>query len=180
MVAAMVRPTIEGVRVREVPGTGGALLGTMPVDALGMVELGPLPVDGYDWYLIRYSFLNESGVTDGGNGWVASGPSATPWLRPTDEEGWHSGIFAGGAGTGPGIAGPVELGNAEGVRWAAVGDACPLVIGLGDVAVVSTRVDGFAEGEVMLFRDYPELTGMFEIEVASECSWTFSAVHYQG
>ena len=66
------------------------------------------------------------------------------------------------------------------MRWAAVGQGCPLVVKLNDVAIVSTHVDGFAEGEVFLFRDYPELVGMYEIKVESECSWTLSALNYQG
>lgn len=152
----------------------------MPIDALGMVELGPLPVDGYDWYLIQYSFLNASGVTDGGIGWVAAGPSTSPWLAPADDAGWYTGIFAGAAGTGPGALGPVEIADSQGVPWAAVGQACSLVVSLNEVVIVSTRVDGFAEGEVLLFRDYPELVGMFDIEVESDCSWTLSAVTYQG
>lgn len=179
-VAFMVRPTVEGLRVRAVPGSTGELVSTMPLDALGMVELGPLTVDGFDWYLVRYSFLNASGVTDGAVGWVASGPSTSPWLAPVDDAGWYSGIFAAGAGAGPGALGPVEIGDSQGVRWAAVGEACPLVVSLGDVAIVSTTVDGFAEGEVFLFRDYPELAGMVDIDVESECSWALSALTYQG
>ena len=151
----------------------------MPLDALGMVELGPLPVDGNDWYLIRYSFLNASGVTDGATGWVASGPIAAPWLASADDAGWYSGIFAGAAGTGAGVVGPVEIGDFHAVRWAAVGQGCSLVVSINDVEIVSTSVDGFAQGGVELFRDYPGLVGTFDIEIESECSWTLSQGTYE-
>ena len=155
----------------------------MPINAMGMVQLGPLAVDGYDWYLIQYAFLNASGVTDGGTGWVASGPTATPWLTPADDAGWYTGLIAGAAGTGPGVAGPVEIEDwNHGVRWAAVGDACPLDINLNDERIVSTIVDGFAEGEVGsdLFVEHSELVGTVTVEVAGECAWTLSVVRYQG
>jgi hypothetical protein len=50
----------------------------MPLDAYGLVELGPLPVDGYDWYRIRAGFLDN--LTGGGtnSGWVAYGQAHRP------------------------------------------------------------------------------------------------------
>jgi hypothetical protein len=78
------------------------------------------------------------------------------------------------------VVGPAEIGAGYGVRWAAVGDDCPLVVIINDVAVVSTRVNGFAEGEVSLFEEYPELIGTFDIEVETECAWTLSHGTYQG
>jgi hypothetical protein len=90
---------------------------------------------------------------------------------------------AGDAGTGPGVAGPVDIGNWNyGVLWAAVGDACPLDINLNDVAIVSTSVDGFAEGTAQsdLFVEHPELVGTVSIEVSSVCSWAVTIVKYQG
>jgi hypothetical protein len=153
----------------------------MPDDALGMVELGPLPADGYDWYLVRYSFLNDSGVTEGASGWVASGPADSPWLRPTDEDGWCCPFSAGASGTGSGVVGPVEIGEGHGLRWALVGgEDCPLVITINDVEIVSTRVHLFYQSEVFLFRDYPELAGTVDIEVQTDCAWTLSHGMYQG
>ena len=151
----------------------------MPLDADGGVRLGPLPVDGYDWYLIGYTFVN-AGHADGGAGWVAYGPSASPWLAPADDVIGGYTPFAGTAGTGSGSVGPVEIGDGYGMRWAAVGDDCPLVVSINDVAVVSTRVNSFAEGEVFLFRDYPVLVGTLDIEVETECAWTLSHGTYQG
>jgi hypothetical protein len=149
----------------------------MPLDAVGSIELGPLPADGYDWYRIRAGFLYD--LTDDGAGWVAFGPSSTPWLALADDvPGYFP--FRGTAGTGPDVVGAVEIGDGHGVRWAAVGEDCPLVVSIDDVAIVSERVDGFAEGEVFLFRDYPELVGMFDIEVDTKCSWTLSHGTYQG
>jgi hypothetical protein len=182
-VAAMLRPTVEGIRVRASPGSTGEMLATMPLDALGMIELGPLPRDGYDWYLLRYSFLNASGATDGGVGWVASGPTTSPWLVPAEDAGWYTGLVAGDAGTGPGVAGPIEIADwNHGVRWAAVGTACPLDININDASIVSTDVNGFAEGEVQsqFFVEHPELVGTVSIEIASDCSWALSVVRYQG
>lgn len=87
--------------------------------------------------------------------------------------------FAGTAGKGPGVVGPVEIDHDQFVRWAAVGQDCPLVVTINDVEIASTSVDGFAEGEVALF-DYPEPVGKFDIEIDTECSWTLSHGTYQG
>ena len=57
--------------------------------------------------------------------------------------------------------------------------ASTCVVSINNVDIVSTRVDGFAQGEVALL-DYPELVGMFDIEVNTECSWTLSHRTYQG
>jgi hypothetical protein len=89
---------------------------------------------------------------------------------------------AGGAGAGPGVVGPVEIDYWNyGVDWAAVGDACPLHINLNDVAIVSTNVDGFAEGTAQsdLFLEHPELVGSVS-EVSSACWWALTVVRYQG
>jgi hypothetical protein len=162
----------------------GELLRTMPTDALGMVELGPLPLDGHDWYVIQYTFLNASGVTEGGQGWVASGPSESPWLVPAQEAGWYSGLVAGYAGSGSALLGPVEIRDPfpHGLRWAAVGDHCGLRIALGDEEIVSTTIDRFASGEwpTTFFIDQPALIGMVTITVEGECAWAVSVVFYQG
>ena len=152
----------------------------MPLEADGGVVLGPLPADGYDWYLISYTMVDE-GRFDGGKGWGADGPAETPWLAPASPGGVVGGTtsFRGTAGTGPGVVGPVEIGDYYGLSWAAVGEDCPLVVSINDVAVVSTRVDGFAEADVSL-GEYPELLGTFDIEVETECSWTLSHGTYQG
>ena len=164
--------------MRATPGTGGQLLSTMPLDASGLIEFGPLPADGFDWYFIRYHFA-VTGSLDLESGWVAYGPAETPWLTPTNEV--IAGVtWPGAAGTGPGVVGPAEIGGPSGLRWAAVGEDCPLAVSINDVAVVSTRVHGFAEGEVSFLEDYPELVGTFDIEVETECAWTLSHGGYQG
>jgi hypothetical protein len=150
----------------------------MPDYAVGGVELGPLPMDGYDWYRIRYGFA-DAGHAAGGAGWVAYGPSASPWLAPPAGDQSDIRTFAGTAGTGDGVVGPVEIGDYYGVRWAAVGQACPLVVSINDVAVVSTTVDGFADGDVRLFQGYPEVVGTFDIEIETECAWTLSHGTYE-
>lgn len=145
----------------------------MPRDAVGAVALGPLPVGGYDWYHILYTYLSP-GAASGGDGWVAYGPSASPWLAPPAGDPSGSLSFAGAAGTGPGVVGPVQAGDFQGVHWAAVGQACPLVVSIDDVTIVSTRVDGFADGEVRLSEEYPELVGTFDIDIETDCAWTLS------
>ena len=161
--------------MRAEPGTTAQLLSTMPLNADGRVALGPLPADGYDWYLIYYN-VQGTGSVEGGFGWVAYGPATTPWLAPTDLFIGGYSFYAGDAGRGPGVVGPVEIGDNYGMRWAAVGQACPFVVSINDVEVVSTRVDAFAEGQVPL----SELAGTFDIEVETECAWTLSHGEYQG
>jgi hypothetical protein len=185
-VGTMVEPTVDGLRVRSAPGTTAELTATLPPAAYGMVELGPLPADGYAWYLVSYAFLNSSGVTEGGIGWIAAGSSSSPWLVETSAEGWYTGLIAGYAAIGSSTEGPVEIEDwNHGVRWAAVGTSCRLEVALESatdrVSIVSTTVDGYADGEVSeLFLRNPDFTGRVMIDVETDCAWAVSVVRYQG
>lgn len=91
-VGALARTTVERLRIREEPGLEGASLGTLAESEVGYVLAGPVPADGYDWYLLSaLSLPQASGCitpidTDPYNcptwlGWAAArGPDGDPWL----------------------------------------------------------------------------------------------------
>ena len=182
-VGSIVEPAISGVRVRSQPGTGAELLDTLPDDAVGLVDLGPLYADGYAWYrLAAYSF-----ASGGGEGWVASGPRSAPWLVESDRRFGDHGAIQGFAGTGSASVGPIDFsGPNRGLRWAAVGDDCQLDIVLHSaseqLSAVSTAVVGYAEGNLPtdFFVVNSWFVGSLTIDVTSSCSWALSIVEFIG
>jgi hypothetical protein len=49
-VGMMVTPVVDGVTLRESPGTGGTRIGTLAQGSLNYVVDGPAEADGYTWY----------------------------------------------------------------------------------------------------------------------------------
>jgi hypothetical protein len=185
VVGEMVETNIGGLRARTQPGTSSPVVHTLPEGAIGLVELGPLSADGYDWYRVQYAYLNAFGVTDGGRGWMASGSSDAPWLVPTERH-WDHGPIAGFAGSGSELIGAVQMNDPwQEIRWAALGSDCSFVLTFESesqrAAGVVIVVDGYAEGVVEdLFPDTPEFVGSVAVRIATECRWTYAIVTYIG
>ena len=51
-VDGLARTTVDGLRIREDPGTGSVSLGTVIEGEIGYVVDGPVSADGFDWYLL--------------------------------------------------------------------------------------------------------------------------------
>ena len=181
---------VSGLRVRSQPGTGSEQLDTLPDDAVGLVDLGPLyatdlgPLysDGYAWYHLTYFPTQGDGM-----GWVASGPRSAPWLIESDRRFGDHGAIQGFAGAGSASVGPIELSDPNhGLRWAAVDDDCQLNIVLHNaseqISAVSSAVVGYTEGSLPtdFFVVNPSLVGSFTIEVTSNCTWALSIVEFIG
>lgn len=183
----MVEAVIGDIRVRSEPGTSADVLAALPEEAVGLVELGPLHDDGFAWYRVQYSYMNSSGVTDGGQGWIASGWRSSPWFLQTDDVHWDHGAIQGFAGSNSATVGPAQIPDQNyGLRWAAIGTACAIDIvldnGTEQVLTVSTPVQGYAEGELAsdFFIDHPALVGSITIQVQSSCEWAVSVVQFIG
>ena len=187
IVGSTIEAARDGIRIRTKPGTSADALGTVREGAVGFVELGPLPVGGYAWYLITTGYLNTSGVTDGGQGWVASGLSSSPWFVENDDVVTEHGDMTGFAGSGDASVGPVEVDEMHGLRWAASSTGgCGIDIALSNgterVLVVSTPIMRYGEGglPVDFFVNNPTLVGSVMIEVQSSCDWAVSVVQFIG
>lgn len=95
-VDTVVRTTVAGLRLREEPTTGAALLGTLSTGANSYVVDGPVEADGYSWYLLsglgipQYSGCSGPMATDPWEcpvwfGWVAAAsPDGEAWLSAHD------------------------------------------------------------------------------------------------
>jgi hypothetical protein len=93
---SFVAPVLDGVTLRESPGTGGTRVGTLAQDSLNYVVDGPVVADGYAWYALSGPGLPPSSgcitpvPTDPLEcptwfGWAAAGdPDGTAWFEPTD------------------------------------------------------------------------------------------------
>lgn len=97
-VDTVVRTTVAGLRLREEPTTGAASLGTLSNGAQSYVVDGPVPADGYSWYLLsglgipQYSGCAGPMATDPWEcpvwfGWAAAGsPEGDAWLAEGDPD----------------------------------------------------------------------------------------------
>lgn len=89
---SVVRAIVPDLRVREVPGFSGRVLGTLPLSAESLVVDGPVSDDGHTWYAVQAMGLpigtgcEQPVTTDPYNcpgwfGWVAAhGKDGSPWL----------------------------------------------------------------------------------------------------
>lgn len=95
----LAQATVDGLRLRETPGTAGKPLGTLALGATSIVVEGPEPADGYDWYLLSGLGLpHDSGCVTGPDskdpwtcpvwlGWAAArSPDGDEWLRRAEPD----------------------------------------------------------------------------------------------
>ena len=68
--------TVDGLRLRETPGTAGKPLGTLALGATSIVVDGPKTADGYDWYLLSGLGLPYA------SGCITGPDSKDPWTCP--------------------------------------------------------------------------------------------------
>src|SRR5881409_1931015 len=69
----------SGLRVRSRPGTSQGVIGLLPSGAKLVVELGPVRVDNFGWYLVRDADPADPAFQEG---WVAAGFAPDPFLVP--------------------------------------------------------------------------------------------------
>ena len=72
---------IDGLRVRQRPGTGAPIsTGLLPLGAEMEVIMGPFPLDAFGWYLVADADPADPAFDEG---WVAAGHEPDPFLRTT-------------------------------------------------------------------------------------------------
>lgn len=179
-----VSTSASGLRVRSGPGLSQGVLTLLPADANLVVELGPVRVDSWGWYLVRDADADEPTFEEG---WVAAGFMPSPYLVPATFELPFNPIVAGFAHDGNGEFGPVHIEDANYVvLWVASvlpgGNGCSfsadLVPGSGTAvpAIRSTVGTAPAIGTLYgtFFAEHPELVGDVFLRVTSDCSWALS------
>jgi len=173
-----------GLRVRSRPGTSQGVLASLPTGAKLVVELGPVRVDNYGWYLVHDADAAAPAYTEG---WVAAGFMPNPYLVPANFDLPVNPIVAGFAHEGNGEFGPVPVADANyAVRW--VASALPgksgcsfsvdLVPGTGTAVPAIRATIGKAPAPGNLYGDFfaahPTLKGDLFVRVTSDCSWALT------
>jgi hypothetical protein len=182
-----VSTSASGLRVRSGPGLSQGVLTLLPAGANLVVELGPVRVDSWGWYLVRDADADEPIFEEG---WVAAGFMPSPYLVPATFELPFNPIVTGWAHEGNAEFGPVRIEDANyEVRWVAAvlaaGVGCSfsadLVPGSGTAVHAISATVGTAPAPGSLYGDFfaahPELVGVdVFLRVASDCSWALSIV----
>jgi hypothetical protein len=182
----VVATAIDGLRVRQRPGTGAVVVaGLLPLAAELEVRLGPIPVDGLGWYLVADADADEPEFDEG---WIAAGFEPEPFLRSTGRTADDTPVVAAFALTGDAEYGPFEIADAEhAIRWIAVdpegvrcsfaavlepagGEPVPAIRAtIGDTVVPGTLQPSF-------FAAQDSVRGQVFLTVASDCAWALSVV----
>jgi hypothetical protein len=175
----------SGLRLRSRPGTSQSVIAALPIGSKLIIELGPVRVDKYGWYLVHDADSNAPAFTEA---WVAAGFAPDPFLVPTTFTLLFNPILAGYAHQGDGDFGPVRITDANvAVRWAAsppTAAGCSLAVDLRAgsgtaipairATVGSTPVPGDLYSQY--FAAHPQLTGDIFVHVVSKCSWALTFV----
>ncbi len=185
-----VSTSASGLRVRSGPGLSQGVLTLLPAGANLVVELGPVRVDSWGWYLVRDADANEPSFEEG---WVAAGFMPSPYLVPATFELPFNPIVAGFAHDGNGEFGPIPIEDANyAVRWVAAalpgGGGCSfsadLVPGSGTAVPAVRATLGTAPAPGNLYGDFfaahAELVGDVFLRVTSDCGWALSIVRIGG
>ncbi len=173
-----------GLHVRSGPGTSQSVLASLPTGAKLVVELGPVRVDSYGWYLVHDADAAAPTFTEG---WVAAGFMPKPYLVPATFDLPVNPIVAGFAHEGNGEFGPVPVTDANySVRWVASvlpgGTGCSLSVdfvpGTGTAVPAIRATIGKAPAPGNLYGDFfaahPTLKGDLFVRVTSDCSWALT------
>lgn len=171
---------IDGLRVRQRPGTGAPIsTGLLPLGAEMTVVMGPFPLDAFGWYLVADADPAEPEFEEG---WVAAGFEPDPFLRATGRVAEGHAYVASLAGRGPVEEGPMEIGPEDhAIRWIAADPerrGCSFAVSLtppgGDpVPVIRATVGGGIDRGTLQPQTFDSLgvRGAVFATVTSDCDW---------
>lgn len=176
----VIETTVDGMRVRQRPGSAGRVLGgLLPRAAALEVVMGPISTEGFAWYLVT-----EDGSYGFGTGWIAAGFAPDPFLVSTGERAPGSRFLASFAQTGDAEYGPVTIqADADhAIRWAAMdpeGTRCSFAVGLATgsgapvPAIRATIGADFVPGTLQP-NSFAAIgvNGEVFVSVTSDCAWT--------
>jgi hypothetical protein len=176
----IVASLIDGLRVRQRPGTGAPIsTGLLPLGAEMEVIMGPFPLDAFGWYLVADADPADPAYEEG---WVAAGYEPDPFLRATGRAALDPPYVASLAGRGNAEEGPVEIGEGDhAIRWIA-GDperrGCTFAVSLtppgqDSVAVIRATVGGGIDRGTLQPHTFDSLgvRGTVFVSVSSDCDW---------
>jgi hypothetical protein len=182
---AKVATNVSGLRVRSRPGTSQSVMVALPMGSKLVVELGPVRVDNYGWYLVRDADPRDPTFQEG---WAAAGFAPDPFLVPATFDLAFNPILAGYAHEGDGDFGPVRITDPNlAIRWVASppgGGGCSFAVdlkpgsGTAVPAIRATVGSTPTPGDLysQYFAAHPELTGDIFVHVVSQCSWALTFV----
>jgi hypothetical protein len=177
--------TIDGLRVRSLPGTDRPIVtGLLPLAFELEVVMGPLPLDGLAWYLVADADPREPNFEEG---WVAAGFEPDPLLAPTGRRVPEAPYVASMSGTADAEQGPVEIGDGDhAIRWAALDEPerrrCSFAVSMipagGSQAIPAIRATigtGIDRGTLQP-QSFSALRvrGPTFVDVASDCAWALT------
>lgn len=180
----LVATTTDGLRLRRLPGVDRQIVvQRLPTGSELVVEMGPIHVDGFGWYLV--SRVDDE---DPGRGWIAAGYDPDAFLASMGRATDPNPFLAAFAHVGPGEFGPVTLEDEHhGLRWMALDpdrSGCTLRVFLdrpsGEAvqAVASSIGIAPAPGELgsAFFVSQPELRGPLFVRVEGDCAWAITVM----
>jgi hypothetical protein len=184
--AELVTTTIDGMRVRQRPGTDARVIAALlPLQATLEVVMGPIVTDGQGWYLVTDADEPDLGFEEG---WIAAGYEPDPFLVTTGASADGSLTIVGLAGAGDAEHGPVEIAEDidHAIRWVAV-DAervgCDFAVTLATgsdspVPAIRATIGGDVVPGTLQPNAFEGLgvTGLVFVAVASDCEWTLAIV----
>ena len=176
----------DGLRIRRLPGVNQAVaVERLPTGAELTVVLGPIPADGFGWYLVTDADSDDPEFSEG---WIAAGYEPDAFLATTGriaDPNPYPGSFAH---TGDAEFGPVAIADENyGLRWIAVdpaGQTCALDISMstassGPIPAVRTTARAIPiPGQFFsgFFVDNAALRGQVFVSVVSDCAWALAFV----
>jgi hypothetical protein len=176
----IVASLIDGLRVRQRPGTGAPIsTGLLPLGAEMEVIMGPFPVDAFGWYLVADA---DSAEPQYAEGWVAAGYEPDPFLRATGRASEDHPYVASMAGRGNAEEGPVEIPEGDhAIRWIAADPerrGCTFAVSLAPpsrdpVSVIRATVGGGIDRGTLQPHTFDSLDvrGTVFVTVTSDCDW---------
>ncbi|HSI99716.1 MAG TPA: SH3 domain-containing protein [Patescibacteria group bacterium] len=89
-IGSWVETAVDGLRVRQEPGTAADSLATLAVGTTATIYDGPVEADGYPWYALAWPGVPSIGGCEENCwafGWAAAANTdGTPWLTPASPE----------------------------------------------------------------------------------------------
>jgi hypothetical protein len=180
----LIQTATDGLRVRQRPGrTSVVVAGLLPLGAQLQVVMGPIPAEGFGWYLVTDADPAEPEFREG---WIAAGYEPDPFLRSTGRTAEDTAFVAAFALTGDAEYGPIEVPDEHhAIRWVAVDPnrrRCQFSVLLatpdGDAvsAIRATIGTDIVPGTLQptFFAAQPDLRGLLFLTVQSDCAWTLA------
>ncbi|HEY6608803.1 MAG TPA: SH3 domain-containing protein [Candidatus Limnocylindria bacterium] len=184
--AELVVTTIDGMRVRQRPGTDARVIAALlPLQATLEVVMGPIVTDGQGWYLVADADELDLGFDEG---WIAAGYEPDPFLVTTGATADGSLTVVGLAGDGNAEHGPVGIDEDTeyAIRWVAadperVGCSFAVSLAVGSdapVPAIRATIGGDLVPGTLQPNALQELgiSGLVFLGVTSDCEWTLAIV----